>query len=190
VARETISRGSTQHFSDVDVTFEGARIIMLDKYQIIDADCHVFEPPEMWVNYLEPAFKQFAPLPPEMKIKGEKIYNKISDELHQFMVGKIGVNHPTSLSANAFDPESQVKAMEQMQIDVCFLYPSIGLWVLSIDTMPSQLAGAFTRAYNNWLQDFCSYKPEVLKGVGAINLHAPEDSKFWLESSFSLPKPR
>ncbi|MHC5717500.1 MAG: amidohydrolase family protein [Nostoc sp.] len=27
---------------------------------------------------------------------------------------------------------------------------------------------------NNWLKNFCSYAPDRLKGVGAINLHAPE----------------
>lgn len=147
---------------------------MLNGYSIIDADAHVFEPPNMWAEYLEPAFKQFAPYPPEMKIKGEKIYHKISHVTHRYMVQKIEEHHPTFLSSDGFDPESQIGAMEQMKIDVSFLYPSIGLWVLNIDTMPSKLAGAFTRAYNNWLRDFCSYQPEVLKGVGAISLHAPE----------------
>jgi predicted TIM-barrel fold metal-dependent hydrolase len=170
---------------------------MLNGYQIIDADCHVFEPADMWINYLEPAFKDFAPIPPGMKIKGEKIYNKISSEVHQHMVRKVGENHPTLFSSNGFDPESQLVAMGQMKIDVSFLYPSIGLWVLTIDTMPPQLAGAFTRAYNNWLRDFCSYKPEVLKGVGAINLHAPEEMvselhrivKFGWKAVFLCPNP-
>ena len=70
---------------------------MLQDYQIIDADSHVTEPIEMWVQYLEPAFQSYAPyrdLPiteegvikidlfsspyKEMKIEGEKIYKKIS----------------------------------------------------------------------------------------------------------------
>jgi hypothetical protein len=44
---------------------------MLNGYQIIDADAHVYEPPDMWATYLEPAFKSFAPSP-DMKIKGEE----------------------------------------------------------------------------------------------------------------------
>jgi hypothetical protein len=157
----------------------------------------VFEPADMWINYIEPEFKDFAPIPPDMKIKGEKIYNKISSEVHQHMVRKVGENHPTILTSNGFDPESQLVAMGRMKIDVSFLYPSIGLWVLTIDTMPPQLAGAFTRAYNNWLRDFCSYKPEVLKGVGAISLHAPEEMvselhrivKFDWKAVFLCPNP-
>jgi predicted TIM-barrel fold metal-dependent hydrolase len=35
--------------------------------------------------------------------------------------------------------------------------------------------GAFTRAYNTWLyEEFCSYDPERLRGVGAVNQHDPE----------------
>ena len=50
---------------------------MLNGYQIIDADSHVFEPSNMWENYLEPEFKSFAPSS-DMKIKGEDIVDKVS----------------------------------------------------------------------------------------------------------------
>lgn len=41
--------------------------------------------------------------------------------------------------------------------------------------MEPKLAGAFIRAYNNWLRDFCSYDLQMLRGVGAINQHAPAE---------------
>ena len=53
---------------------------MLNGYKIIDADCHVLEPIEMWETYLEPAFKQRGPSP-QMEIDGEKIYFQISEAL-------------------------------------------------------------------------------------------------------------
>jgi predicted TIM-barrel fold metal-dependent hydrolase len=62
-----------------------------------------------------------------------------------------------------------------MGVDLAFVYPTYGLWLWAIDSMAPQVAGAFTRAYNTWLfEEFCSYDPERLKGVGAINLHQPE----------------
>lgn len=146
---------------------------MLNGYQIIDADSHVFEPNDMWEKYLEPAFKSFAPSP-DMRIKGEAIYYKMSDAVTNKGAKQIVQAHPISV-LNGFDSESQVRAMKQMGIDVSFVYPSYALWLLAIDTMAPQLAGAFTRAYNNWLQDFCSYDPQILRGVGVINLHAPEE---------------
>ena len=148
---------------------------MLNGYQIIDADAHVFEPQDLWHKYLEPGLKRFALTSPNITIQGEKIYSKMSNDIHNYAVRNIGRNHPTDAIPNGFDSESQVRAMMQMGVDISFLYPSLGLWVMGIDSMTPQLAGAFTRAYNNWLHDFCRYNPQILKGVGAINLHAPEE---------------
>jgi predicted TIM-barrel fold metal-dependent hydrolase len=150
---------------------------MLKGYKIIDADSHVLEPTQMWVEYLEPQFKHFAPTP-GMTIAGEKVYSKISPEAsekfrsdHEQMIQQ----HYQNFLLNNFDPESYVKVMKQMGVDIAFLYPTYGQWFWAIDSMAPPLAGAFTRAYNHWLRDYCSYDPQVLRGVGAINLHAPEE---------------
>lgn len=146
---------------------------MFNGYQIIDADSHVYEPFEMWKEYLEPAFKSFAPSP-DLRIQGEVIVRKLSTEVNIAGIKQIVQAHPMSV-LNRFDSESHVRAMKQMGIDICFIYPTHGLWILAVDSMPSALAGAFTRAYNNWLRDFCSYDSQILRGVGIINLHAPEE---------------
>ena len=127
----------------------------------------------MWQEYLEPAFKSFAPSP-DMSIRGEQITDKIPTEVRIFSAEQITKAHPTS-ALDGFNSESHIRAMMQMGVDISFIYPSNGMWLLAIDTMKPQLAGAFTRAYNNWLRDFCSYKPQMLRGVGVINLHAPEE---------------
>jgi predicted TIM-barrel fold metal-dependent hydrolase len=168
---------------------------MLNGYQIIDADSHVFEPPNMWEKYLEPAFKSFAPSP-DMRINGEEIVHKISAEVRREGAKQIMQAHPMSI-LNGFDSESHVRAMMQMGVDVSFIYPTYGMWLLAIDTMEPQLAGGFTRAYNNWLRDFCSYDPQRLRGVGAINLHAPDEmvsqlqrvAEFGWKAVFLRPNP-
>jgi len=127
----------------------------------------------MWLDYLEPAFKSFA-LSPDLKIKGESIVNLQSDRL-RWEAGKQAIAaHPRSW-LNNFDPESHVQAMYKMGVDIAFLYPTYFSWIIAVDNMAPQLAGAFVRAYNNWLRDFCSYNPEILRGVGVVNPHAPEE---------------
>lgn len=148
---------------------------MLNRYQIIDADCHAYEPPDLWENYLEPQFKPFAPSLSGLEIGRQQIYKNISTEIRQYITKKIEEHHPISVMSNGFDSESYIIAMDQMGIDRAFLYPSYGIWLLAVDEMSPQLAGAFTRAYNNWLNDFCSYNPDRLKAVGAINRHAPDE---------------
>lgn len=145
---------------------------MLNGYSIIDADSHVIEPANMWVEYLEPEFKQFAPSP-EMKINGEAIVKQVSKQVQAEANKQMREAHPQAYFRR-YDVKSHVQEMVAMGIDRAFLYPTYGLWLWSIDTMKPEVAGAFTRAYNNWLKDFCSHAPDRLNGVGAINLHAPE----------------
>jgi len=146
---------------------------MLNNYQIIDADCHVLEPFDLWEKYLEPEFKAHAPLP-DMTVNGEEFTAKISDEVNADGFRRMNQNHSVSVLKN-FDPESQVRAINRMGADIAFLYTTIGVWLFAVDTMDAKLTGAFIRAYNNWLQDFCSYDPQVLRGVGAVNRHDPDE---------------
>ncbi|NET59387.1 MAG: amidohydrolase [Symploca sp. SIO2E6] len=146
---------------------------MLKEYKIIDADAHIYEPHQMWLDYLEPAFKSFA-LSPDLKIKGESILNLDSQHLRVEAGKQVLQAHPLSW-LNNFDAESHVQAMLQMGVDISFIYPTYFSWIIAVDKMAPPLAGAFVRAYNNWLRDFCSYNPEILKGVGVVNPHAPEE---------------
>ena len=147
---------------------------MLNGYKIIDADSHVIEPLDMWFEYLEPEFRDFAPSR-DMKIKGEPITEKISQQVQQEGNKQMMQAHPHAY-LNHYNPESHVQAMVQMGVDISFIYPTYGLWLFAIDTIPAEVIGAFTRAYNTWLyEEFCSYDPDRLKGVGAINLHNPEE---------------
>ncbi|NCQ99955.1 MAG: amidohydrolase [Microcystis aeruginosa L211-101] len=158
---------------------------MLNGYKIIDADSHVIEPPAMWGQYLEPKFREFAPSA-DMKIKGEPISQKISPQVQAEGNKQMMQAHPHAY-LNRYNPESHVQAMVQMGVDVAFIYPNYGLWLFAIDSLPAEVMGAFVRAYNTWLyEEFCSYDPARLKGVGAVNQHDPEDMVKELHRSANL----
>jgi uncharacterized protein len=143
---------------------------MLKGYRIIDADAHVHEPHAMWAEYLEPAFRHFAPSP-DLKISGQSVIAQLSEQYLRQWTKPILQVEPLAGS----DPQIQVQAMMQMGIDVAFIYPTSLLFIIAVDSMAPQLVGAFVRAYNNWLHDFCSFNPQILKGVGSINLHDPAE---------------
>jgi len=173
---------------------------MLNSYRIIDADGHVVEPIDMWEKYLEPEFRSRAPYSPGgfnagermrmvakygpkallpnpvhgMRVDGEVIFNKISEEVWIEGTWLMAKHYPNAALRN-FNPESQVHEMKKRGVDITFLYPTVGLWLFAIDTMDPKLNSALTRAYNNWLKDFCSYNPELLRGVAAISLHDPDE---------------
>jgi uncharacterized protein len=146
---------------------------MLKSDRIIDADAHVFEPLDMWGEYLEPDYKSFAPSS-DMKIQGEPIYAKVSSEVVAHWTKQILTAHPLA-RLNGFTSQLHLTSMKKMGIDVSFIYPTLGLAIQSIDTMVPQVAGAFTRAYNNWLHDFCSDNLQQLQGIGVVNRHDPAE---------------
>lgn len=153
---------------------------MLNGYSIIDADSHVVEPAGMWVKYLEPEYRPFAPSP-EMTIQGVPIAAHVSRQVREQGNQQMKRAHPNAYF-KGYDAESHVQAMLQMGVDMAFIYPTYGLWIWAIDDLPPDVAGAFTRAYNTWLyEEFCSYDPQRLRGVGAVNLHAPEDLRSQLQ---------
>jgi len=172
---------------------------MLNGYRILDADGHVVEPVEMWAEYLEPAFKSRAPIlggdtggglveriakhgvkgvlknPVRgLTVDGHEIVHKISDRVWTEGTWLMATNY-TSAGAKGFNAESQAAMMKRMGIDLTFLYPTVGLWMFAVDSMDPPLAAALVRAYNNWLRDFASYDPELMRCVGAISRHDPSD---------------
>jgi predicted TIM-barrel fold metal-dependent hydrolase len=195
---------------------------MLKGMQILDADCHVVEPLEMWQSYIEPEFRERVPrkdlerseqslikrlrslnlkatLPNPMSgvtVEGEQIFNKISEEVWVEGTWQMAKNYTVSALRN-FDPPSQVRALKHMGVDLSFLYPTVGLWMFSIDSMEPALAGALVRAYNNWIRDFVNYDNKLFRGVGAISRHDPEDmvselrrvASFGFKAVFLRPNP-
>ena len=115
---------------------------MLKGYKIIDADSHVIEPHQMWAKYLEPQFRDFAPSP-DLKVKGEPITEKISQQVQKEGNRRMMHAHPHAY-LNDYDVESHVQAMVLMGVDMAFVYPTYGLWLFAIDTLPPEVVGAFT----------------------------------------------
>ena len=147
---------------------------MLNGYKIIDADSHVIEPQNMWLKYLKPKLQEFAPSR-EMKIKGKPITYKVSQKVRDLGNQQMQQAHSNAY-LRGYDAESHVQEMVGMGVDIAFVYPTYGLWLFAIDTLPGEVIGAFTYAYNTWLfEEYCSYAPDKLKGVGAINLHSPQE---------------
>jgi predicted TIM-barrel fold metal-dependent hydrolase len=162
---------------------------MRSGFRIIDADRHVTEPIEMWARWLEPEFRAHAPsyqlpadlgglfpraahLVPRPMVQGEPIWNKVSD-LYLEEAIRSGMQRRDSTLPGG-DPHAQLAEMDRTNVDIAFLLPTTTMFLLGIDTLDPALAGAFARAYNGWLHEFCAVDPARLRAVGVINLHAPE----------------
>ncbi len=165
-------------------------------HRILDADRHVMEPMELWREYLpadlrarapylaEPEVKGtledrvrlygakgLFPLSPVLMLDGQPAWNKISPHAHVEMSWSARERH-AQLTAST-EPVGQLRSMDSTGVDVAFLFPTLATYLVGIDTLDAPMAGAFARAYNDWLRGYCQEDPARLQGVGLMSAHDP-----------------
>lgn len=146
-------------------------------FKVIDADGHVVEPHGMWHDYIEEPYKSQAPrsvgafsLVVNDKIAPKRegtnrVVPEMGNETKQIFLEKF-----KDAVAAGFTPEIQLKDMTREGIDQAVLYPTQGLFAVAQDDLDPKFAAAISRAYNNWLYDFCNYAPGKFFGAAMVPL--------------------
>ena len=166
-------------------------------FKVLDSDMHIFEPPDLWQRYIDPEFKDRAPRgrsPTMGSESGPPATGKIvvgpdgeswgrrpdADQAARRMhTAASYIQYKERLKSyeeEGWTGEAQLRAMGEEGIDVAVLYPSSGLYALSVPDMEPRLAAAVARAYNNWLYDFCQADPNRLIGAAMISPFDMEDA--------------
>ena len=120
----------------------------MSEYSVIDNDGHLAESLAGIRERLAPRWQRRNLFP--------------TDAWDRDLRGKLG-QRPQS-------PQEQLAAMDEDGIDVMVLYPTAGLSIGRIHE--PAYATALTRAYNDWLHEFCQADPARLKAVALL---APQD---------------
>src|SRR5258707_15774480 len=155
-------------------------------YNVIDADGHVLEPLALWVDYMDPAFRDRAP----RMVVGEDGRERLSIDERLVgrqsgpgmgAIGAIGARQGTVCDdtmkyaegrKGGFDPHARIPDMDLDGIDAAFLYPSLGLFAGGVED--PGLAAGMCRAYNRWLADYCKPYPDRLFGVAMLPMQSVE----------------
>src|SRR5713101_514106 len=150
-----------------------------DGFKVMDTDMHIVEPVDLWEKYIDPAFKDRAPRglsrhPRDLGVQvGESVFplpnRSYSNAIAPLMTGQQDIY--TDAEARHWDSGSQVTAMDNEGIDMAVLFPSRGLFTLGADGMDPALATAISRAYNDWLAEFCAGGSGRMFGAGMIPPH-------------------
>ena len=157
-------------------------------FKVMDSDMHIMEPPDLWPRYIDPEFKDQAPRGLTFRMTDMVMVHPGGTPWGRNPANLPGEPLPTGreseLNQVRFKPyadagwtgEVQLGAMDEEGIDVAVIYPSLGLFALSIPDMEPRLAGAVARAYNDWLYDFCAPDRSRLVGAGMISPFDMEDA--------------
>jgi predicted TIM-barrel fold metal-dependent hydrolase len=156
-------------------------------YRVIDADGHVNEVgPESvdWGYYLEAPYRDrvrargVGPTDVGFYIDGAP-FPRIPDGERRF-------RHWAAASAahnerpGMWDPSVRIAHMDEDGIEVAVLYGT-SICEVNSELADAGLAAAISRAYNNWLHDFCAYAPGRLKGVASVPLQDMDETVRELE---------
>jgi predicted TIM-barrel fold metal-dependent hydrolase len=157
---------------------------MAEHLLTIDADGHILEPRNTWLDYIDPAFRERAiciaddDQGDEVLLVDGRPIESMRNRLAQ--LGGIDLDPDVVLTGRrlryeegcppgGYDPAARLKVMDDEDIDVALLYPTIGICWEGLVTDPA-LATAYTRAYNRYIVDFCSHDPRRLVPVAHISL--------------------
>ncbi len=160
-----------------------------DGFKVMDSDMHIIEPPDLWQRYIEPRFKDVAPVGLAEMVQDLRLTHPGGRPWGrpQVAIEDLAARNASQENVKAeakyrrfadrkWSAEAQLDAMDEEGIDVAVLYPSRGLFALSIPDLDPELAAAVARAYNDWLHDFCSADPSRLLGAGMISPFGIEDA--------------
>jgi predicted TIM-barrel fold metal-dependent hydrolase len=155
---------------------------------VVDADGHVLEPADTWSKYIDPKYRDRA-VRIALDERGWEVLlfdNKPAEVVRGTLgaLGGVGMNpedllipgkrtYADGCPLGSYDPKARLKVMDEEDIDIALLYPTIGIfwegWV-----QDPKLATAYSRAYNRWIVDFCRENPKRLHPIAHITLLDPE----------------
>ncbi len=152
--------------------------------KLIDADRHVIEPNALWAQYLAAEFHAYLPyfeqnrtadgreLLPFYMLDGKPLLFNWNENqaLQEAIARKPGAGQKLALATMA---QSQLQAMDDTDVDIAVLFPTYAFYMVANENLPAKAMEAFAKAYNRWLQDYCSYQPKRLQVAGIIARHDP-----------------
>ncbi|MBV1931731.1 MAG: amidohydrolase [Porticoccaceae bacterium] len=161
---------------------------MKGDFWVIDSDMHLVEPADLWQKYMEPAYRDRAPVGTEMYPRDIGVLfgteSPLDPRAEHWMDAIFAHSEPLDPEYQhaidkGWDGKSQLWAMDQEGVDIAVLYPSRGLFVMGLDSVAQvgesgldpDFAAALGRAYNNWLYDFCDPDRQRLYGAAMVAPH-------------------
>jgi predicted TIM-barrel fold metal-dependent hydrolase len=152
-------------------------------YPIISADSHITEPPDLYRDYIDPAFRDRAPH-----------MQRIDDKSDVFVVEGLPAPIPMGIVAAAgkpaeqirmlgtrfedlhrggWDPEARMADQARDGVAAEVIYPTVGMTICNVKDLDYKKACC--DAYNRWLAEYCSAHPDRLLGAGQTAMRTPEE---------------
>jgi predicted TIM-barrel fold metal-dependent hydrolase len=161
----------------------------------ISADSHVTEPPDTYLDRIDPRFRDRAPRIHHDDTLGDVMLIDNGQSLVPYwLVAAAG--RPADevrldsgkrfddLHRGGWDPRARLDDQDRDGVSAEVVYPSVGMLLCNHPDVDYQRA--CFEAYNRWIAEFCDVAPARLIGVGQTALRTPAEGIADLESIKAL----
>jgi len=148
----------------------------------ISADSHVTEPPTLYVDYIEPKYRETAPRLVNDPKRGEVyLIHGLDISLPMGLIAAAGKDPATlsmkgsgydQLHRGGWDPKARAADQDRDGVAAEIIYPSVGMMLANHPDLSYKRA-CFD-AYNRWLKEYCDGLPNRLFGMPQITMASPQ----------------
>jgi len=156
--------------------------------RVVDVDSHVYEPEEIWGDYLPAdaraaARRAFSREGSTIVLNGERLparpgINRLAvwrPGLSPEAIGRLDPSHPPDPNPAAWDPGARVADMDALGVDEAVVMPTLFAELLpAVDD--ADTAVALARAYNDWVIDFAAGGDGRLYPAAVLALQDPAEA--------------
>jgi predicted TIM-barrel fold metal-dependent hydrolase len=142
-------------------------------YTLIDADAHINEPPNLWLDRLPQKFMDRAPRMEHLEQGDGWILDGVEGAINFGLNAAAGLpvaeHNPwvrwDDIRPGGYDPKARLDEMDADRIDAAVLYPTPRLSHYLFGTQDPEFHLALVQAYNDWLLEFVSENPSRLGAI-------------------------
>jgi predicted TIM-barrel fold metal-dependent hydrolase len=149
----------------------------------ISADSHITEPPNCYVDYIDPAFRDRAPVIKELPNVGDAfVIEGMATPVPLGLLAAAG-KEPAQITTSGvafkdlwrsgWDPKYRLADQDCDGVAAEMIYPTVGM--LLCNHADFDFKKACFEAYNRWLAEYCSEAPDRLHGLAQVSMRSVED---------------
>jgi predicted TIM-barrel fold metal-dependent hydrolase len=151
---------------------------MKNGFKAFDSDMHVYDPADLYVNYMDPRWGERIPRGRrngkhgrvEFRLGGGATLRAITDVIDHGQK-QVADRYQFAVERD-YDAVSQIQAMDQEGLDVAVLFRTSPLHC--DETLEPDYANDLCKAWNSWISDFCKTDSGRLKASALVTLHDVE----------------
>jgi uncharacterized protein len=149
----------------------------------ISADSHITEPPNCYVDYIDPKFRERAPRIKQLEGVGDAfVIEGMPTPVPLGLLAAAG-KEPSKITTDGvafedlwrsgWDPKYRLADQDLDGVAAEMIYPTVGM--LLCNHSDFDFKKACFEAYNRWLAEYCAEAPARLHGLAQVSMRTPED---------------